>query len=523
MPTMTEDPEAALAVSELRYRRLFEAAQDGILILDAEDGKVLDVNPFLSTMLGYSHAQVVGKALWELGPRNDAIASQARFHELQQQSYIRYDNLPLETADGRHIDVEFVSNVYTMDAARVIQCNIRDISARVRAERAHARMDAQARHAEKMEAVGRLAAGIAHDFSNLQAGIVGRAEQCRERIGPHDELRVWLDEITHNAQRSTEIARQLLAFACKQDLAPRVLDLNVAIADMMTLLRQLVGDEVTLDWKPGTDPALVKIAPTQISRILANLCLNARDATAGTGAITLSTHAILVDEDGPHVHADATPGPYVVLVIGDNGCGVAPEAMAHVFEPFYTTKESSTGGGLGLATVYGMVKQCGGFIDVLSTRGKGSMFRIHLPRVAVAPPVASPDSGQTEAPRSGGETILLVEDETSVRVTCGLLLNSLGYKTLVAATAAEALWVAIRHPADIHLLLTDLIMPGMDGVQLANRLCAVRSTLKVLVMSGYAGDDLTRRGLSEGSPTFLAKPFTHLQLANKVHEVLQGP
>lgn len=520
MIAMTEEAATALAVSELRYRRLFESAQDGILILDAESGLVMDVNPFLIAMLGYSHAQFVGKALWELGFLNDALASKARFRELQQQAYVRYDNLPLETADGRRIDVEFVSNVYQEESARVIQCNIRDITARVRAERAHAGMDAQLRHAEKMEAVGRLAGGIAHDFSNLLTGIMGCAEQCREHIGPHHPIRGWLDEITHNAQRSAEIARQLLAFAHKQDLAPRVLDLNSAVGDMLTLLRRLVGEGIALDWKPGEDPALVKIAPSQISRILANLCLNARDAIAGAGTITMATSVVTLGKEEALRHADASAGRYVVLMIGDNGCGMAAETMAHLFEPFYTTKDARTGGGLGLATVYGMVKQCGGFIDTHSAPGAGATFRIHLPCVAMAP-AETASTPSTDPPRGGGETILLVEDEQSVRVTCGLILGALGYKTLVAETPAEALSVAVRHPGDIHLLLTDLVMPGMDGLQLANRLCSVKSGLKVLMMSGCAPDELARRGVAEGAPPFLAKPFTRRELAKKVHDVLQ--
>jgi len=366
--------DSALAASELRYRRLFESAKDGILILDAETGIVVDVNPFLTRLLGYPYENFVGKAVWELGPFKDIVANRDNFTELQQKEYIRYEDKPLETADGQHVDVEFVSNVYLADNKKVIQCNIRDITEQ-------RKLEAELRQAQKMEAVGRLAGGVAHDFNNMLQVILGHTEIALEQADRSRRLFADLTEIQKAAKRSAGLTRQLLAFARKQKIEPEILDLNDAVSGMLKMLRRLIGEDIHLAWMPGIDLRPVEIDPSQVDQIFANLCLNARDAITGAGKVTLETGNVTIDAAYCAGHAEAVPGEYVFLSVSDNGRGMDKETLAHIFEPFFTTKEIGEGTGLGLATVYGIVKQNGGFIYAYSEPGIGTTFKIYLPQV----------------------------------------------------------------------------------------------------------------------------------------------
>jgi len=823
--------EVLLAASELRYRRLFESAKDGILILDAETGMVVDVNPFLIKLLGYSYEAFLGKAVWELGFFRDIVDNEENFLELQQKEYIRYDDKPLKTADGRKIYVEFISNVYLVNHQKVIQCNVRDISEqkhaeayreigreilrllnepenskeslrqvlatlktmtgfdavgirlqdgddfpyysqegfseeflqtentliaygadggvcrdnngnislectcglvisgktdpanslftpggsfwtndslplleipvdqdprlhprnqcihqgytsvalipirkrgkivglihlnarrkgcftletvellegiashigaalmRWRVEEANARLvtaveqaaetivitdtqgtilyanpafeittgytckealgqnprilksgkqdaafyrqmwsmlnngkvwtgnfinkrkdgslyeeeasispmrdgagtivnyvavkrdvthevqlETQLRQAQKLEAVGRLAGGVAHDFNNLLMGIMGYVELCQDQIETGHPSRESLDEIMNIAQRSAKITQQLLAFARKQTITPKILDLNDAVAGMLKLLRQLMGEDIELTWRPGAELHLVKIDLSQIDQILANLCINARDAIAGIGTITLETENTVIDADYCANHTEASPGAYVLLAVSDDGCGMDHDTLTHIFEPFFTTKDVGNGTGLGLATVFGIVKQNSGFIYVYSEPNKGSTFKIYLPQVA-AEAMSAPVPDKAEVPRGRGETILLVEDEKSLRVTCGRILVTLGYKVLLAATPNEALNIAAQHPGTIQLLLTDVVMPGMDGLQLSKQLGSLRPELKIIFMSGYTADVMAQHCVLDEGIDFIAKPFNRHDLARKVREVLDS-
>ncbi len=645
-----------LQASETRYRRLFESAKDGILILDAESGLIVDVNPFLIDLMRFSRESFLGKKVWELGFFKDLVANEANFTELQQKGYVRYDDMALKTSDGRRVDVEFVSNVYDVDGKQVIQCNIRDITERKRTqevlrtnqshlinalqmsraghweydvgsdvftfndnfyqlfrtsaaeeggyqmsssnyarkfchpddaplvieetkaainstdpnyrrqlehrilypdgevgyisvrfsivkdskgrtvktygvnqdvtERKRAEVEreilqAQFTQAQKMESVGRLAGGVAHDFNNLLMGIMGYTELCREGITPDHPIREWLDAIMQAAQRSAEITRQLLAFARKQIIEPKVLDMNEAVSDMLKLLRHLIGEDINLVWKPGANLKPVRLDPSQVDQLLANLCINARDAIAGVGKITLETASVLVGKEYCIKNAEAIPGAYVLLAVSDDGCGMDQPTLAQIFEPFFTTKGVGEGTGLGLATVYGIVKQNNGFINAYSERGHGTTFKIYLPQVAPESTTATVIS-QPPVPRGNGETILIVEDEKSLSLTCGIFLESLGYVVLKAETPGDALKAVAGHLGDIHLLLTDVIMPGMDGRQLSERVLAAKSRTRVLFMSGYTADVIAQRGVLEENVAFIGKPFSRDDLARKVHEVLRA-
>ena len=380
-------------------------------------------------------------------------------------------------------------------------------------------LEIELRQAQKMESVGRLAGGVAHDFNNLLMCTMGYAQLCLDRLPGDHPVRGYLNAIVSTSQRSADLTRQLLAFARKQTIEPKVLDLNDAMAGMLKLLCRLIGEDINLILMPGAGLWPVKLDPSQIDQILANLCVNARDAIAGVGKVTLATANVMIDQAFCANHAGFVPGAYVLLTVSDDGCGMDEAVLANIFEPFFTTKDVDKGTGLGLATVYGIVKQNGGFIYVDSEPGKGTTFKIYVPRfVGDAPKAAAASTG--EVPRGRGETVLMVEDEKSLRETCELFLEALGYKVLVADTPTAALGMAAQHKHDIHLLFTDVIMPGMNGLELAEKLQAVKPGLKVLFMSGYTADVIFNRKVPDEGLHYIQKPFSRDNLARKVREVL---
>ena len=834
---------SALRVSELRYRRLFESAKDGILILDAETGVVTDANPFMSSLLGYPRENMVGKAVWELGFFKDSITYHDKFMELKSREYVRYDDLPLEASDGRSVEVEFISNVYVAGDTTVIQCNIRDISLRKKVDtyrrmeneileilnargssdeflpltlsvlkkrtgfeavgirlqndddfpylvqdgfsadflstenslsehttndpmcfdedgnrwldctcglvlsgktnpenplftrggsfwtnesatllaippaedprrnprnqcvhagyvslalvpihnknrivgllqlndrrrgcfsletiealeriafhigaslmrrhaeaEAHAgkafldciinamanpvfvkndqrrfvlvndafckligctkerllgenddallpreqveifkKMDAevlatgkenrnceslseiltgtvrniithktryvdpdgkmfivglinditehlqserekdslteQLRQSQKMEAVGRLAGGVAHDFNNLLMVVLGNIEMCQEHIEVGTAVSELLDEAKNAAWRSVDITKQLLAFARKQTYTPRIINLNDTISDMLKLMQRLIGEEILMTWRPAANLWNVKLDPTQIDQILANLSVNARDAITNVGEIILETHNVRIDAAYCSQHAEeADLGNYVMLLFSDDGCGMDAETLAKVFEPFFTTKKVGQGTGLGLSTVYGIVKQNQGFINLTSKLGKGTTFRIYLPSTTEEMENNLSSSEKPE-PRGHGETVLLVEDSLSVRTMCEVYLKALGYTVLSSESTTQAQEMAGREGCLIQVLLTDMVMPDMDGRQLALRIGNLQPKARVLFMSGYSVDVINRHGLLDPDIAFIAKPFSRSQLAVKLNDLLTG-
>jgi PAS domain S-box-containing protein len=790
--TERKEAEAALKASETRYRRLFEAARDGVLILDAETGAVVDVNPFLIELLGFSREAFLGEKLWDLGAFRDIIANKVAFEELQAEGYVRYDDKPLATKDGRRIDVEFVSNVHLVDGHRVIQCNIRDITERKRttealresearlrditsslaewvwetdehgvytyssekgfdyfgrhgegvigktpfdfmapdeaqrvraiffdiaarkapikdlenwniradgericlvtngvplldeaghlkgyrgvdkditerkradevlrqeralyldlvnaqpagiyrlrvfprerwqddswdssahapyslelasdrfcqvlgisrqmfeanpsivndlvhhddkaefarlnteanaklipfrwegrmvvggnviwvyfeslprpledgdvlwtgivyditerkrAEAAKATLESRLQQAQKMESVGRLAGGVAHDFNNMLGVILGHTELALEQVSDGQPLHADLTEIRGAAIRSADLTRHLLAFARKQTIVPRVLDLNETVAGILKLLRRLIGENVGLQWKPGADLWSIKVDPSQIDQILANLCVNARDAISGAGTLTIETDNRTLDDHFCAAHAGCAPGQYARLMVSDTGCGMDKDTLSHLFEPFFTTKPTGEGTGLGLATVYGAVKQNRGYIDVYSEPGHGTTFTIYWPR-HVDKAVQTTAEGTTRLVPSGRETILLVEDEPSILTLTKTLLERQGYTVLAASTPGAAIRLAEQHPGKIHLLLTDVVMPEMNGRVLARNLLALYPSLKRLFMSGYTADVIAHHGVLDEGVQFLQKPFTWEDLATKVRDALGAP
>jgi PAS domain S-box-containing protein len=394
-----------------------------------------------------------------------------------------------------------------------------DVTAHRISEAERTSLAAQLQQAQKMESVGRLAGGVAHDFNNMLGVILGHAELALMQLDPSQPLHADLLDIRHAAERSTELTRQLLTFARQEVVAPKVLDLNETVTNELRMLQRLIGEDITINWQSAAGLWPIRVDPSQIDQILINLCVNARDAIADVGTITLATANVQVDAYHPATHAGASPGDYVHLSVRDDGCGMTEATLAHIFEPFFTTKDVGEGTGLGLATVYGAVQQNGGAVTVTSARGRGTTFDIYLPRHAG--PAKQADSDRAPAPVArGSETILLVEDEPKILKLAATVLESAGYTVLRANSPSEAIRLASGHVGTIHLVLSDVIMPDMNGRDLARRLVALHPTLKRVFMSGHPAGVIASRGMLEQGVHFIPKPFSIAELTAKVRAVL---
>jgi signal transduction histidine kinase/CheY-like chemotaxis protein len=382
-------------------------------------------------------------------------------------------------------------------------------------------LEKQLRQAQKMEAIGQLAGGIAHDFNNLLGIIIGYSQLFEEQLDEKHPLKPKVAQIQKAGERAAALTRQLLAFSRQQVLEPKVLDLNAVVADMSKMLHRLIGEDIDLVTVPAPDLGHVKADQGQMEQVIMNLAVNARDAMPQGGKLTITTANADLDDVYVRQHLAGAPGPYVVLQVSDTGCGMDRDTQARIFEPFFTTKESGKGTGLGLSTVYGVVKQSEGYIWVYSEPGQGTTFKIYLPRVDQPETPAEPVSGVRKDAR-GTETILVVEDAQALRELTRELLESAGYTVLEASDGAEALRIAKEHHGPIHLLLTDVVMPGMDGRALAESMVVSHPDLKVLYVSGYTDDAILRHGIFDSKITLLQKPFRREDLTRKVRDVL-GP
>lgn len=511
--------ERALKESEKKFRGVFEAANVGKSIT-LPSGEMF-VNRAFADMLGFSREELSDKTWQELTPPDDLAMNDENIAPLLkgEKDSARF------TKRYIHKDGSFV----WADVSTAIQCGedgkplyfistIVDITERKRVEEEREKLQVQLIQAQKMESVGRLAGGVAHDFNNMLGIILGHADMALESIGPDDELHTGLEEIKKAAERSADLTRQLLAFARKQTVAPRVIDLNATVEGMLNMLRRLIGENIDLIWIPGKDLAPLKIDPSQIDQILANLCVNARDAITGSGKITIETGVAAFDDDYCSRNTDAIPGNYVMLAVIDDGCGMDHRIIGHLFEPFFTTKEVGKGTGLGLATVYGAVKQNNGFINVFSEPGQGAAFRIYLPRYAERA-AAKPEPAPASAGRGGG-TILLVEDEPAILRMITEMLDRQNYHVLTARTPGEAIRMAWEHTGCIDLLMTDVVMPEMNGRELAKNLMSIHPGIKRLFMSGYTADVIAHQGVLDEGVHFIYKPFTMKDLEAKIRNAL---
>lgn len=397
---------------------------------------------------------------------------------------------------------------------------VQDITEKKRAEENQKKMEEELRHAQKIESIGRLAGGVAHDFNNMLGIIMGYAELAVDELDASSPVVPLLGEIQNAGKRSANLTRQLLAFARKQTIEPKLLDLNSTINEMLKMLKRLIGEDINLAWLPGAQLHPIKIDPSQVDQVLVNLCINARDSIDGSGKITIETGNAVFDNDYCREHPEFHPGRYVMVCVSDNGSGMDKLTMANLFEPFFTTKEKGRGSGLGLATVYGIVKQNNGFINVYSEPGKGTTFKLYFQSHEEA--VKSiPEKEQTQESLRGSETILLIEDETAILKMIKRMLEHSGYRVLAASTPGEAMGI-IHSPEGkkVRLLITDVIMPEMDGKEVAENILSVNPGIKCLFMSGYTANVIAHHGVLDQGIAFISKPFSGKDLAEKIRKVL---
>jgi len=506
---ITEAREARLALEESaeRFRKLTETSFDAIDL--SENGLVCEANRGFLQMFGYERVEeVIGRPVVDFVDEESHADIERRLGNNTEGTY----ELVGRRKDGKKILLEATARTHTTAGRTMRITALRDMTER-------RTLEDQFRQAQKMEAVGRLAGGVAHDFNNLLTVILSYTDMLIEGVSPRDPRAEDLDQIRRAAMAAGALTRQLLAFSRQQVIAPRLVDLNDVVASSQRMLGRLIGEDIEVDATLTSGPLTLLIDPGQLEQVIMNLAVNARDAMPGGGKLILETASVVLDADYARDHWPATPGRFAMLAVTDTGCGMDAQVRARIFEPFFTTKGVGKGTGLGLATVYGIVKQSNGFIWVYSEPGHGTSFKIHLPLVDQAPECVINPS--VEPPRGGTETILLAEDAAAVRVAARQILERHGYTVLEAPNGTAALSIAER-ASTIHLLLTDIVMPEMSGRELAEQFAAFRPDARVLFMSGYTDDAIIRRAVLRPGAAYLQKPFSPDTLARKAREVLDS-
>ena len=506
----------ALTENERRLKAILESSANPILVCDTT-GRIEYANPAFTDVFGWKSGEVKGESAAFFVSKDSEDISEARFSELYQRRTPVKFMVGWLTVDERCLDV-IVSAALIIGEEEMAQgmvINLTDISEQKS-------LEAQLIQAQKMESVGRLAGGVAHDYNNMLAVIVGRADMALEKAPPDHPLYHDLKQILSAATRSIDITRQLLAFSRKQTISPKRLDFNATIESMLKMLRHLIGENIKLNWRPGDAVWDVWMDASQIDQILMNLCVNARDAISERGTISIETGNAEFDEDYCARHPEALPGAFVMLSVSDDGCGIDKNLQKQIFEPFFTTKRQGEGTGLGLSTVYGIVKQNNGFINCYSERGYGTTFRIYIHPHTSKPDTQCTQNEVSDVSVSGRATILLVEDEAILLEMTHAMLTQLGHVVIPATTSGDAISIAEKGDQKIDLLITDVVMPDLNGKELAETLLKIRKDLQVLYISGYPAAAITHRGVLDEHVNFLAKPFTRNELATKVKETLES-
>lgn len=512
--------EKALQESETHLRTLINALPDLVWLKDS-NGVYLSCNAKFERLFGAKEAQIKGKTDYDFLDKASADFFREKDRRAMEQGRPSMNEEEVTYADDGHTEIlETIKNPMYDDQGNLIGVLGvgRDITARKKTEEEKIRLKTELQQAQKMEAIGRLAGGVAHDFNNMLSIILGNTEIILDDLNGSNPVIDNLHEIQRAAERSADLTRQLLAFARKQTIAPRVLDLNTAINGMVKMLKRLIGEDIDLVWRPSDDLWKIKIDPSQMDQVLANFCVNSRDAIKSVGKVTIETGNVSFDRAYCLEHDGFKTGDYVMMAFSDDGAGMDKDTLANIFEPFFTTKETGRGTGLGLATIYGIVKQNKGFINVYSEPGQGTTFKVYFPRHQAF----FIESKTTEPEiKKGNEKILLVEDEISILTMTSTMLQRLGYQVLSASTPGEAIQIAgDLAPQDLHLLITDVVMPEMNGRDLAKKICHLHPDIKCLFMSGYTANVIAHHGVLDEGIQFINKPFSKHELASKIWGML---
>ncbi len=510
-----------IEITEKKYRSIYENAVEGIFQLSS-DGKFISVNPAFAKMLGYDSPGELLKNIQNINNKffvhledreyffNSLNKESDTFHYQTQVyrknssiAWIQFNWRPVINNEGKVVSIEGMSQ---------------DITLKKEAEEEHERLEQKLLHAQKMESVGRLAGGVAHDFNNMLSIIMGYSEILLESSSRENPDYDKIMEISKAARRSADLTRQLLTFARRQVISPKVMNINSIVSGMMKMLQRLLSEEILLSWFPGENVSMIKMDPFQIDQILANLCINARDAINGNGKIIIETSDVFLDEIYVNNHPDAEVGKYVMLSVSDNGSGMNETVIKNIFDPFFTTKGVGEGTGLGLATVYGIVKQNNGTIDVYSEEGKGSVFKIYFP--AYNSGIIIEEEKEKTENLHGSETILLVEDEEGLLFLIKKILENLGYSVIATKKTTEAVELSKKSNTEIDLLITDVIMPVLNGKELAVKLREIFPDIKFLFMSGYSSKIIEKKEIMNREINFIQKPFSKAEIALKIREIL---
>ena len=511
-----EEIEAARA----EFAAIFNSISDAIVFVD-EDRHIVRINPAFTKLFGYQPNEIAGQTtqLIYADPDDYLKQGQKRFNPDSKVDQPVFENI-YRRKDGTSFPGETIGVHVVDESGKLLGYVgvIHDTSERKKAEKERIELEHQLQQVQKIESIGQLAGGVAHDFNNMLGVILGHTELALMKVEPTNSFVEDLEEIRTAAKRSADLTRQLLTFARKQTISPEIVYLNDTVAGMLKMLQRLIGANIQLSWTSGPDLWTVKMDPSQLDQMLANLCVNARDAIDGIGSITIETKNHTASESDRQKHSEVPSGEYVRLSVSDDGHGIDKEKLNHIFEPFFTTKEFGQGTGLGLSTVYGAIKQNQGYIEVDSEPGRGTTFHIYLPRQKTG--VKTIEETTAEPLRQGTETILLVEDNQMLLKMVTSMLEKSGYQVLAAPTVDRAMSLAKEHPDPIHLLLSDLVMPEMNGKDLRDRLQVIRPEMKVIFMSGYSADIIAEQGVIEEGLHFLQKPVSYEVLTSKVREVL---
>jgi PAS domain S-box-containing protein len=513
--------EAALLQSQRRFDALWNSGMVGVAVSD-NVGRVLEANDAYLAMVGYAHAELAAGLIDYLAltpPEHRENVGRAT-RQLAADGFAEPWRTETFRKDGSRIPV--MVGVAGIDAQHSLAI-VTDLSANVRAEEVLRRTEEQLRHAQKMDAVGRLAGGVAHDFNNMLSVIVSYSEMLLSDLSANDPMKADLEEISRAAMRASDLTRQLLIFSRQEVIEPTILNPNEVLLGMDRLLQRVLGEDIELVSVPGASLGQVQLGPSHLENVIVNLAVNARDSMPTGGKLTIETSNVDLDEAFELEHVPAKAGRYVMLAVTDTGCGMDRATTARIFDPFFTTKPVGEGTGLGLSIVFGIVQQCGGHLWVYSEPGHGTTFKLYFPRIDALRPAALAPTPLSPSALRGTETILLVEDEEQVRRVAHGILRRNGYNVLDAKNPGEALLLCENHAEPIALLLTDVVMPHMSGPELARRLSALRPEMRVLCMSGYTDDSVVRHGVLERGVAFLQKPLTPESLSRKVREVLDGP